>query len=157
MAEAKTLLVSHLSTELALRGVKTSPDRTARLLAKAEKSLLARVRYLDDDPHKIAATLGTEVRRLLTGDPKYLTDPQWQLVADALIDVIGVLDRGPDFQWACDTVEGFVLGIEDLEQVEQKSTSFARDHGPMGKLFGAVTSSIRRVPPPPPLPGGEDD
>ena len=155
LAEANTLLVSHLSTELALRGVRTSPDRTARLLAKAQDSLLTRVRYLDDDPHKIAATLGTEVRRLLTGDPKYLTDPQWQLVADALVEVLNVLDRGPDFQWACDTVEGFVMGIEDLEQVEQKTKSFADEHGPMGKLFGAVTSSIVKVPPPP-LPGEED-
>ena len=154
LAQANTLLVSHLSTELALRGVKTSPDSTARLLAKAQDSLLRRVRYLDDDPHKIAATLGTEVRRLLTGDPKYLTDPQWQLVADALVEVLKVIDRGPDFQWACDTVEGFVMAIEDLEQVEQKTQSFASQHGPMGKLFGAVTSSFRKIPPP--LPGEKD-
>jgi len=156
LAEANALLVSHLSSELALRGVKTSPDRTARLLARAQESLLERVRYLDDDSYKIAATLGTEVRRLLTGDPKYLTEPQWQMVADAMIEVVKVLDRGPDFQWACDTIEGFVMGIEDLEQVEQKSKSFAREHGPMGRLFGAVTSGFRRVTPPPPLPDDDD-
>jgi len=61
--------------------------------------------------------------------------------------VIRVLEGGAEGSWACDTIEGFVLGVQDVGQVRAGSRKFANDHGPMARAFGAVTSRRFRKPP----------
>ncbi len=157
LGEAHALLASHLATQLALQGAMASPDRTVRLLRKAGASLQERLlsqRERLDDAYDAAVQLGHEVRRLITGTPRYLSDPQTQRVADALVEVIRVLESGEEGSWACDTIEGFVLGVQDVKQAEKGSRKFANDHGPMARAFGAVTSRRLRKPP---LPTGDTD
>jgi hypothetical protein len=149
-ADAHALLASHLATELALQGATASPERTVRLLRKAGVKLAERWsgrRRHPDDAYVVAAELGQEVRRLVTATPRYLEDPQTQRVAEALVAVIRVLDGGADGSWACDTIEGFVLGVQDVSQARAGSRKFANDHGPMARAFGAVTSPKHRKPP----------
>ncbi len=155
LADAHALLASHLATELALQGATASPERTVRLLRKAGVKLAERWsgrRGHPDDAYVVAAELGQEVRRLITSTPRYLEDPQTQRVADALVAVIRVLDGGAEGSWACDTIEGFVLGVQDVDQARAGSRKFANDHGPMARAFGAVTSPKHRKPP---LPTGD--
>lgn len=155
LADAHALLASHLATELALQGATASPERTVRLLRKAGAKLVERWsgrRARPDDAYEVAVELGREVRRLITGTPRYLEDHQTQLVADALVAVIRVLEGGAEGSWACDTIEGFVLGVQDVDQARAGSREFANDHGPMARAFGAVTSRRFRKPP---LPTGD--
>jgi hypothetical protein len=163
LASANALLASHLATQLALQGTTASPEQTVRLLRKASTALMLKMRgsshELDDpDAYELAAEMGRETRRLITGTPQYLTDPQFQRVGDALIEVIRVLDEGAEgFSWACDTIEGFVLGVQDVQVVRDDARSFADAHGPMSRPIGAVTSPGFLKPPLPTGDTGEMD
>ncbi len=160
LASAHALLASHLATQLALQGTTASPEQTVRLLRKASTSLLLKLRAqahgLDDpDAYELAADMGRETRRLITGTPQYLTDPQFQRVGDALVEVIRVLEEGADgFSWACDTIEGFVLGVQDMQAMKDDVRSFAEEHGPISRPIGAVTSPGVLKPP---LPTGNTE
>jgi len=150
--EARTLLASHLATQLALQGVKTSPQHTVRLLRRSEEGVRNRLGpRVDDDgalePYALAAMLGREARRLITGSSTYCSDAKLQQVADALQEVVRVLEGGPESSWASDTIEGFVLGVEKKESAQQESKKFADQHGPMSRVFGAMTlKNILQVP-----------